>query len=103
LAICLWLSDNQLIYTVGTKTAQAAWEALCNIFDQRGAMDMVMTRRKFFHLRCDEDGELEEHIRSLRKLQQELNTMGSQIDDTECVNALLTSLPDLRNTFITVV
>jgi hypothetical protein len=67
----------------------------------RGTMGITLTRREFFHLHCDEDGDLEEHIRKLRELQNDLHAMGSEIPDTEFVNSLLTSLPDSWDQYIT--
>ena len=51
-----------------------------------------------------EDGtNMEEHMRKLHGIQQELNVRGHYISDTEFTNALLTSLPDSWSVFITAV
>ena len=46
---------------------------------------------------------MEEHVRKLRGIQQELNARGHYISNTEFMNTLLTSLPDSWSAFITAV
>ena len=46
---------------------------------------------------------MEEHVQKLCGIQQEFNTQGHYISDTEFANTLLTSLPDSWSLFITAV
>ena len=46
---------------------------------------------------------MEEHIRKLHGLHQQLNVRGQAVSDEDSANTLLTSLPDTWSTFITTV
>ena len=46
---------------------------------------------------------MEEHVRKLRGLHQQLNTRGQLISDEDFTNTLLTSLPDTWSPFITTI
>ena len=52
---------------------------------------------------AEDSANMEEHVRKLHGIQQELNAWGHYISNTEFTNTLLTSLPDSWLVFITVV
>ncbi|KAJ7070298.1 hypothetical protein B0H15DRAFT_735277, partial [Mycena belliarum] len=53
--------------------------------------------------RCAEDTDIEEHIRVMRTYQQELATLQKPLPDEDFSYALLTSLPESWNNFISAI
>ncbi|KAA1479990.1 hypothetical protein DENSPDRAFT_747021, partial [Dentipellis sp. KUC8613] len=76
------------------KTSKGAWDTLKNMFESQGPIGIVMARRKFFRAECAEGTEIEEHIRTMRSYQSELQTLQQEVTESDFAMALLTSLPD---------
>ena len=90
---------NEVAEATGSKTA---WDNLRNAFEPKGPMTQVLVRRKLFRTQCDEGGNVEEHVRTLRGHQREYNSISptSRISEEDFSLILLTSLPDSWNTFV---
>ena len=101
--IFLCISDEHQVYIDDAMTGHEIWTRLQDIFGSRGAVGVVNLRREFFRTFAEEGASMEEHVRKLRGLQQELSAQGQSITDPDFVNTLLTSLPDSWSTFITAV
>lgn len=98
--IRLRIADKLLVYVASTTTAKQAWTTLKELLEAQGPLGIVLARRKLFRARCEEGTTIEEHIRTLRSYQEELQSLGEQIKDTEFSIILLTSLPDSWNNYI---
>src|SRR6201996_3394382 len=73
------------------------------MFEAKGPIGIVSARRKFFRAQCADDGDIEEHIRLMRSYQQELATLQKPVEEEDFSYAVLTSLPESWNTFISAV
>jgi len=102
-AICLWISDNYVIYTYNTSTSKKVWDTLVTIFEASRPIGIINTQCEFFRTFAQEGENMEEHIRKLRGLQQTLHAMRELISDQDFSNTLLTSLPKSWLMFITAV
>jgi gag-polypeptide of LTR copia-type/Zinc knuckle len=102
-AIRLRVADTMLVYVANVKTAGDAWRILRDLFESRGSMGLVLTRRKIYKAECAEGTPMEEHIRVMRGYQEELASSGDYLTDTDFSLTLLTSLPESWNTFISAV
>ncbi len=78
--IRLRVSDGPLVYISGLKTSAEAWKALKDMYEKKGPIGIVMTRRKFFRAQCEEGGDIEEHIRTLRSYQEELAALDHAVE-----------------------
>jgi gag-polypeptide of LTR copia-type/Pol polyprotein, beta-barrel domain/Integrase core domain/Domain of unknown function (DUF4219)/GAG-pre-integrase domain/Zinc knuckle len=101
--ICLRISDEHLVYIDQFMGSHAIWTRLQDIFESKGAVGIVNLRRDFFRTFAEDGANMEEHVRKLRGLGQELSARGQLITDTDFSNTLLTSLPDSWSSFITAV
>src|SRR6266481_2227139 len=102
-AICLWISDDYIIYTYNTTTSKGIWDALVTIFEASRPISIINTQREFFRMFAQEGKNMEEHIQKLCGLQQTLHAMGELISDRDFSNTLLTSLLKSWSTFITAI
>lgn len=98
--IRLWVLDGPLVYIAGSKTSTEAWKALRGMYESRGPMGIVLVRRKFFRAQCEEGGNIEEHIRTMRSYQEELASLKQKVEEEDFSITLLTSLPESWNSFI---
>ena len=76
-----------------------AWNALCRVYETIGAAAMTLLRNKFTGMRMNEGDNLEDHIKNIRSVYDELNIalMGegsTQISELEFIRQLLASLPE---------
>ena len=101
--IFLCISDEHQVYIDDAMTGYEIWTRLQDIFESRGAVGVVNLRREFFRTFAEDGASMEEHVRKLRGLRQELSARGQSITDSDFANTLLTSLPDSWSTFITAV
>jgi len=97
------VSDPLVIYINAADTAAKAWTILREIFESKGPVSIIVVRRKLYRAQCDENGDLEAHVRMLRGYQSELTTLGQTFSEEEFSTALLTSLPDSWDSFISTV
>ena len=101
--ICLRISDEYLVYMNEALTAKSAWDTLQGIFESKASIGVVYLRRDLFRTIAEEGANMEEHVRKMRGLQQQLAARGEAISDKDFSNTLLTSLPASWSTFITAI
>jgi len=101
--IYLWVADTLLVYIAGSMTALAAWSMLSNMFEAKGPIGIVLVCCKLFGTRCTEESNIEDHIRIMQTYQQELAMLQKPISEKDFSYALLTSLPESWNNFISAV
>jgi len=91
------------VYIAGSTTALAAWSMLSNMFEAKGPIGIVSAHCKLFGTCCTEESDIEDHIRIMQTYQQELATLQKPISEEDFSYALLTSLPESWNIFISAV
>ena len=98
--IRLRVADKLLVYVASAKSSKDAWDTLKGLLEAQGPLGIVLARRKLFRAKCDDGTSIEDHIRTLRVYQEELQNLGQKIEDSEFSIILLTSLPDSWNNYI---
>ena len=83
--------------------AFAIWTSLQAIFELKGAIGIINLQCDFFRMFAEDGVNMEEHVRKLHSIQQELNAQRHYVSDTDFANTLLTSLLDSWSAFITAV
>ncbi|KAF5363236.1 hypothetical protein D9757_005853 [Collybiopsis confluens] len=99
-AIRLRVGDEPLVYISDATSSASAWETLSEMYQPKGAIGIVVARRKLFRAECQEGENIQTHIRTLTRYRQELASLGSKISDDEFSITILTSLPESWNSFI---
>ncbi|KAF5345723.1 hypothetical protein D9757_014965 [Collybiopsis confluens] len=97
--IRLRVDDSVLVYIAGAKAAKEAWNTLKTMYEAAGTISIIATRRKLFRTHCAEGADIEEHIRTLHGLEQQLANQGQPLRALEFSTTLLTSLPDSWDQF----
>jgi gag-polypeptide of LTR copia-type len=75
-------------------TSYAIWTRLQGIFESKGVVGIVNLCQDLFRTFPEDGANMEEHVRKLHGLQQELNARGQLVTNADFTNTLLTSLPD---------
>jgi len=101
--ICLQVADTLLVYITGSTIALAAWSTLSNMFEAKGPIGIVSAHCKLFGTHCTEESNIEDHIHIMQTYQQELAMLQKPISEEDFSYALLTSLPESWNNFISAV
>ncbi len=98
--IRLRVNTEMLTYVFSSATSMDAWHSLANVFSVRGPLAQVLARRKFMRYQIDEGSDMEEDIRKLRGLREQLILLGQDISELEFSLILLTALPESYDSFI---
>lgn len=98
--IRLWVTSEMMTYVLSATTSKAAYDALANVFNVQGGLAKVLARRKFLRYQIEEGASMEEEIRKIRKLKEELVLLGQTITDDEFSLTILTALPPTWDPFI---
>ena len=69
------------------------------MYESVGTISIIATCRKLFCTHCAEGADIEEHIQTLRGLEQQLANQGQPLCASEFSTTLLTSLPDSWDQF----
>lgn len=89
-----------MTYVLSSTTSKGAYDALANVFNVQGALAKVLARRKFLRYEIEEGANMEEEVRTIRQLKEELTLLGTVIPDDEFSLTLLTALPPSWDPFI---
>jgi hypothetical protein len=73
--------------------AKDVWDGLKTLYEGRSQMITVDLRRKIQSLKCEEDGNVRTHIKTVANLCEQLAAMGTSIPDNEYASILLGSIP----------
>lgn len=83
-----------MIHIIGAMTAQEMWNQLTTVKESKGRLGVLATQRVLYRAMAKEGFDMIEHISKLRKIQEELHTMGNLVSDEDFVMILITSLPE---------
>jgi len=101
--IHLWIADTLLVYIASSMTALAVWSMLSNMFKAKGPIGIVSAHCKLFGTCCTEESNIEDHICIMQTYQQELVMLQKPISEEDFFYALLTSLSESWNNFISAI
>lgn len=99
--ICLLLDKTQRAHVAGTKTANAAWEALEDQFAKKGVQEAMFLRKRFLTLRMAEGTNIVTHITKMKEMVHEMKLLGVKTADIDFILVLLGSLPTSWDTVVT--
>jgi len=99
--IVLNISDSEMIYVMGAKTAAEMWKKLTSVKESSSGMAKLIARRKLYRTFAEEGADITEHVTKLTSIKEELNTMGVKIEDADFLDILMTSLPESWDIFTT--
>ena len=99
-AIRLRCSSAVVPHIMGCATSKEAWDTLKNIFATQGVMSKVTATRKLQRYKIEEGANMEEEIRKLMKLKEEITLMGGTLTDEDFTYNLLSALPLSWDAFI---
>jgi len=89
----LLLDNSQLVIVLGCETAQDAWQALVDRYEQPTMQNIVLHERKYRNCIMNEGDSIQEHINKHRLLVQDLAAIGSPVPEERQVMELILSLP----------
>ncbi len=93
-AVRLRVSNSMMAHVISAETSKEALDALSNVFNNEGAVSLIVLRRKFLRYVIPEGADLEEEIRKIKGLWQEINFIQkTKISDHELASVILTALP----------
>ncbi|PON41907.1 hypothetical protein PanWU01x14_285740 [Parasponia andersonii] len=90
----LTLADGVLSSIEKKKSAKEIWDILTKLYQAKSLHNKIFLKRRLYTLRMAELTTVTNHINSLNTLFSQLTTMEYKIEDNECAEILLQSLPD---------
>ena len=102
LATIVLAVDPKLLYIIGDPTCPSEiWKKLKDTFQRKTWSNKLRLRKKLYAMKLTEDGELQEHLKVLTELFDELAVTGAAIEDEDKTIHLLASLPEKFDTIVT--
>ena len=94
--------DPSLLYLLGEpKDAVEVWKQLESQFQKRNWSNKLILRRKLHSLQLKDGASMQDHIREMVELFNDLAVVGAPIDNEDQVVYLLASLPESYDTLVT--
>ena len=100
-SICLAVEPEEQIHIRETSTAKEAWDTLKEQFARQSILQKVRLRQRYYSCKFQRNGNMLQHINTLKSLYDQLREIGAEIDDQELAMTLLASLPDEFKPLIT--
>ena len=94
--------DPALLYLLGDpQDPVEVWKKLSDQFQARTWANKLALRCQLHRLRLDENRPMQEHIKSMIEIFEELAVIGSPMEEEDRVAQILTSLPESYNMLVT--
>src|ERR1700719_1235631 len=90
--VMLTTVSPRLATLIKSKTASEMWSAICNDATKKSQLHKVDTRRRLQSMVCDKDGDIKAHLNTMIRLREELEGIGTSVQDKDFGTMLLTSL-----------
>ena len=102
LAIIVLSIDPSLLYLIGDPTdPTVVWKRLSTQFQKKTWANKLALRRQLHSLWLKEGQSVQEHVKALTEIFNELSIIGDNVDDEDRVVYLLASLPDSYEMLVT--
>ena len=103
LAIIVLAVDPSLLYLIGADPTNpvVVWKALADHFQRNTWANKLELKRKLFSMRLAEGGSVQDHIKSLTEVCDQLAAVGEPVKQDDCVVYLLASLPECYSVLVT--
>ena len=94
--------DPKLLYLLGDPNdPQVVWNKLSNQFQKKTWCNKLQLRRRLFSLRLREGGSIQDHLKIMTEIFDELSVIGDHISEEDRVVYLLASLPESYSMLVT--
>ena len=102
LAIIVLAVDTKLLYLLGNPEDPAViWKMLSDQFQKKTWANKLELRRKLFSLRLEDGGSVQDHVKAMTEVLDELSVVDEPVKEEDRVVYLLASLPDSYNVLVT--
>jgi len=102
LAIVVLAIDPTLLYLIGEPTdPKIVWTKLANQFQKVTWANKLEMRKRLHSLRMKEDDSVQDHVRQMTEVFNELSAMDAAMSEEDRVICLLASLPESFDVLIT--
>ena len=83
------------------ETPKDAWDALRSHFEQNTLANKLLLKKRFFRMEMKEGTTIENHLKQMKELSDQLAAIGAPITEEDQVVTLLGSLPQSFSTLVT--
>ncbi|QRV90663.1 gag-polypeptide of LTR copia-type [Ceratobasidium sp. AG-Ba] len=102
------IESGPMVHVATATEPHIAWNTLARMYEQVGTSAMTLLRQKFYGNRMAESDDLEEHIKTMRRLHDEINLSvstagGNQITEVEWIEQLVASLPESYDMMVSMI
>ena len=102
LAIIVLSTEPSLLYLIGDpENPVTVWRKLADQFQKKTWANKLALRRKLYSLRLKDGDSVQDHVKSMTEIFNELSVIGVEMDEEDKVVHLLTSLPSTYDTLVT--
>ena len=102
LALLVTSINSDLVHLITEcQTAKEIWDKLKQRFERNTVANKLFLKQKFFSLKMKDSDSLDEHLRRMKEITDQLAAIKAPIPEDEHIVALLLSLPRSYNTLIT--
>ena len=102
LATIVLAIDPKLLYLIGDPEDPAVvWTKLANQFQKKSWANKLELQRKLFSLRLKDEGSMQDHIKAMTEVFDDLSVIDQPVKEEDRVVYLLASLPDSYNVLVT--
>lgn len=99
--IVMCMAPAQLYLVTSTKTPQEAWKALCRQYERNTLTNRIYLKKRYFRMEMKEGSSLQEHLRAMKELTDQMAVINCEISQEDQVVTLLGSLPRSYATLVT--
>ena len=94
--------ETSLLYLLGDpQDPQEVWNKLCDQFQRKTWANKLNLRRRLYSLRLKDDESVQNHVKQMVEIFDELAIIGEPIEEEDRVVHVLSSLPDSFNMLVT--
>ena len=103
LAIIVLAVEPSLLYLIGADPTDpvVVWKTLADQFQRKTWANKLELKRKLFSMRLAEGDSMQDHIKSMTEVCDELSVIGEPVKEEDRVVYLLASLPERYNVLVT--
>ena len=103
LATIVLAIQPSLLYVIGADPTDPVkvWKALADQFQRKTWANKFELKRNHFSMRLGEGGSMQDHIKSMTEVCDELSAIGDPVNEEDRVVYLLASLPESYNVLVT--
>ena len=99
--LVLAIGTSQLYLVTSCETPKDAWDALRSHFERNTLANKLFLKKRFFRMEMKEGTTIENHLKEMKELSDQLSAIDAPITEEDQVVTLLGSLPKSFSTLVT--